>query len=221
VASGSRIAVSPQDPQTVYILASEMPGYILSRSTDGGQTWSTTHFGDGMSISFLEADPSHPGRLFGGLAYDGLVRSDDGGQTWARVLDTDVWALHFNPTSPGEVFVSSAYFDPGVWFSWDGGSSWGPVGTGLPTVPFRQALSLDLDPSGDTLYVGTDGGGAWAVDLTVPGDLDLSGRIDVVDLVILDLMLAGQAPAGRRADVNGDGGLTPADRDALRSRLGQ
>lgn len=220
-ASGSRLAVSAQDPQTVYILSSMMPGYILSRSTDGGQNWSTTHFGDGSSTSFLAADPAHPGRLFGGLAYDGLARSDDGGQTWARVLDTDVWGLCFNPSSPGEVFVSSSYLDPGVWFSWDGGLSWGLVGTGLQAVPFRQVLSLDIDPSGGTLFVGTDGGGAWAVDLTVPGDLDLSGRIDVLDLVILDLMTAGQVPVGRRADVNGDGLATPADREALLSMLSE
>lgn len=218
-ASGSLLAVSAQDPQTVYILASMMPGYILSRSTDGGQSWSTTHFGEGSSTSFLAADPTHPGRLFGGLAYDGLARSDDGGQTWARVLDTDVWTLRFNPSSPGEVFVASSYITPGVWFSWDGGLSWGLVGTGLQPVPFSQVLSLDIGPSGDTLFVGTDGGGAWAVDLTVPGDLDLSGRIDVLDLVIHDLMTSGRVPVGRRADVNGDGSVTPADRDALQSKL--
>jgi hypothetical protein len=49
----------------------------------------------------------------------------------------------------------------------------------------------------------------------VPGDVDGSGRVDILDAYLLALRIEGGAGAGRALDVTGDGVVDRADVDRI------
>ncbi|HSM87621.1 MAG TPA: hypothetical protein VLT16_15805 [Candidatus Limnocylindrales bacterium] len=98
------IAVSPSDPNIVYVGSGEglhrpdlSVGDGIYKSTDAGKTW--THLGlrDGQQIPQLAVDPRDPNKVFAAVAGHpygpnaerGVFRSTDGGQTWQKVLYKD------------------------------------------------------------------------------------------------------------------------------------
>jgi len=100
-----RIAVHPRDPNTVFVAAvghlyapNEERG--LYKSTDGGQTWTKSHYIDAdTGFSDVAIDPSNPDNVYavsyqrrrtwwgfnGGGPGSGLWKSTNGGGTWTRV----------------------------------------------------------------------------------------------------------------------------------------
>ena len=91
------IAVSPSDPNVIYVASGEglhrpdlSVGNGIYKSTDAGKTW--THLGlrDGQQIPALAIDPRDPNKVFAavlGHPYGpseerGIYRSTDGGQNW-------------------------------------------------------------------------------------------------------------------------------------------
>jgi len=151
----------------------------IYKSIDGGKTW--THLGlrDAQQIPAIVVDPRNPNRLFvaalghpyGPNAERGVFRSLDGGQTFQKVLykdeHTGATDLAFDPRNPQNVYAvlwqarqgpweNGAFTGPnsGLFKSTDGGTSWAPLGTGLPT--FSQGLGrigLGVSPSdGNRMY---------------------------------------------------------------------
>jgi len=133
----------------------------IYKSTDGGDTW--THLGlrDGQQVAQIIVDPNDPNRLFvavlghpyGPNPERGIYRSTDGGRTFDRVLskddDTGGMDVAFDPADPQTVYavlwaarqapweIGSSWTQSarnGLFKSTDGGSSWRPLGTGLPTA---------------------------------------------------------------------------------------
>ncbi len=129
----------------------------MYKSTDGGRTW--THLGlrHGQQIAAILVDPKNPDRLFvavlghpyGPNAERGVFRSLDGGRTFQRVLykgpDTGAVDLAFDPSDPATVYAvlwearqapweDGVFQGPesGLWKSTDGGTTWHPLGKGLP-----------------------------------------------------------------------------------------
>ena len=127
------------------------------KSTDAGHTW--THLGlrDGQQIPALLVDPKNPDRLFvavlghpyGPNAERGVFRSLDGGRTFQKVLykdaDTGAVALAFDPANANTVYAAlwaarqapwedGQFQGPhsGLYKSTDGGTTWRPIGKGLP-----------------------------------------------------------------------------------------
>jgi photosystem II stability/assembly factor-like uncharacterized protein len=129
----------------------------IYRSGDGGKTW--THLGlrDAQQIPQIIVDPRNPDRIFvaalghpyGANPERGVVRSNDGGRTFEKVLykdeDTGAAEVAFDPKNPDIVYAAlwesrQAPWENGVFTgagsglykSTDGGTTWRPIGKGLP-----------------------------------------------------------------------------------------
>jgi photosystem II stability/assembly factor-like uncharacterized protein len=152
----------------------------IYKSTDGGKSW--THLGlrDAQQIPAILVDPLNPNRLFvaalghpyGPNPERGVFRSTDGGQTWQKVLYKDdrtgAIDLAFDPRNPQMVYAvlwqaqqgpweNGAFTGPnsGLYKSTDGGTTWNPIGAGLPT--YAQGglgrIGIGIAPSdGNRMY---------------------------------------------------------------------
>jgi hypothetical protein len=195
----SWVAIDPLNPSTLY---TQGPfGSFLSRSLDGGNTW-TGIDSDAYAWGILSfaIDPLTPTTLYAGTAGGGLIRSTDSGTTW-KVIDMGrgeqgVDNLAINPVTPSILYASTHSSDPttgmntdgGVSRSTDGGDTWTAVNTGLTD---KGVGSLAIDPrTPTTLYAGTldgafrstDSGAHWVALALKTGFASVSGR--VISLVI-------------------------------------
>lgn len=151
------IAVSPSDPNVIYVASGEglhrpdlSVGNGIYKSTDAGKTW--THLGlrDGQQIPALAIDPRDPNKVFAavlGHPYGpseerGIYRSTDGGQNWTRVIwkdqNTGGSDVEIDPTNPLVVYASMWEVREGPWE--DGN---------------------EFNGSGGGLFKSTDGGTTW------------------------------------------------------------
>jgi len=175
----------------------------IYKSTDAGKTW--THLGlrDAQQIAAMIVDPKDPNRLFvaavghpyGPNAERGVFRSTDGGQSFQKVLykdeNTGGADLAFDPSNPQTVYAvlwaarvapwevrSGASFiasGSGVFKSTDGGTSWHPLTSGLPSAADGLGrIGIALAPSDSSriyasveakknggVYVSNDAGESW------------------------------------------------------------
>lgn len=175
----------------------------IYRSADAGKTW--THLGlrDGQQIPMLAVDPRDPDRVFAAVlghpygpnAERGIFRSTDGGRSWTKVLYKDentggmdvaldpsnpntvyavLWAARQAPWEIGSSFTLSA--SNGLYKSTDGGTTWRPLTSGLPSAadglgrigievsradPRRLYAIVGADRGGG-LYASRDAGETWA-----------------------------------------------------------
>ena len=143
-ASVGAIAVSPSNPNVVYVGSGEglhrpdlSVGDGVYKSTDAGKTW--THLGlrDGQQIAQLAVDPKNADRVFVAVAGHpygpneerGVYRSLDGGKTFEKVLyrDENVGAsdVQIDPSNPQIVYSALWESREGPWengvFNGDGG----------------------------------------------------------------------------------------------------
>jgi len=165
------------------------------KSTDAGRTW--THLGlDGTRhISRIRIHPIDPdtvlvaaqGAAYGPSKDRGVYRSTNGGRTWEQVLfineTTGPSDLAMDPTNPR--ILHAAMWDhlrrpwevrsggpgSGIHKSTDGGTTWQPAMSGLPTPigkigidvsanPDRLYAIVEADPKGG-LYRSDDGAKSW------------------------------------------------------------
>ncbi|HET6912659.1 MAG TPA: hypothetical protein VFH71_04845 [Rhodanobacteraceae bacterium] len=168
----------------------------MYKSTDAGKTW--THLGlrDTQKISQVIVDPHDPDRLFvaaighpyGPNEERGIFRSTDGGKTFQKVLYKDAYTsgedVDFDPSNPQIVYATlwqqqqapweNGSFEGtsgGLFKSTDGGSTWKPIGTGLPKVIQMAVAVAPSDPQrlyasvaseGKVgIYRSNDGGASW------------------------------------------------------------
>jgi photosystem II stability/assembly factor-like uncharacterized protein len=170
------------------------------KSTDGGKTWKNMGLRDGQQIPAIIVDPHDPNRVFvavlghpyGANAERGIFRSTDGGATWTKVLykdeNTGGMALAFDPANAQTIYAAlwasrQGPWENGEWHgtgsglfkSTDGGTTWKPLTTGLPTAeqglgrigfdiarsdPKRLYAMVDAPRSGG-LYRSDDAGESW------------------------------------------------------------
>ncbi|CAN5874709.1 hypothetical protein BH18ACI5_BH18ACI5_26010 [soil metagenome] len=185
----------------------------IYKSTDAGKTW--THLGlrDGQQIPQIIVDPQDPDRLFvavlghpyGPNQERGIFRSTDGAKTFQKVLykdeNTGGIDLAFDPSDPNTIYSvlwearqgpweNGAFQGPnsGVFKSTDGGTTWKPINTGLPTfaedglgrigitvapsAPKRLFATVDSAQKAG-LYRSDDGGENWYL---VNGDPRFTSR---------------------------------------------
>jgi photosystem II stability/assembly factor-like uncharacterized protein len=141
------------------------------RSTDAGQTWSAAKgLGPNTGVTALAFAPGEGRVAYAWADQAGLYRSGDGGATWTRVFSpTDTasgvgWLAQSLAVSPDFLrdrlvfagFVGSHNFRRSA----DGGATWHPSDTGLPTgLIWGSAIALSPDWARERLiFLGTDKG---------------------------------------------------------------
>ena len=162
----SDVVMDPSQPGVVYAGISRVG---ISKSTDGGVTWTPLAGGlptTGMGRVNLAIAPSDPNTLYAsfGNAADGVLlgfyRTTDAGVTWTKQTATGAscnsqcWydmAIAVDPASPLTVIFGGF----SVYRSIDGGISFGDIGRSVH-VDHHAAVFDPLTPG--TLYVGSDGG---------------------------------------------------------------
>jgi len=151
-----------------------------------GNSWSPTLFStqdfaltSGEYLTGFTLVESHPSRAYAVSNKGALWRSNDGGLTWTQSLSTGPGAHYFYGTAilassldGNTVYVGgSGYSGPAVYRSTDGGVTFQPWSTGLPST-LVYSLAEAPDGSG-TMFCGTEnsayrrdvGQSAW-VDIT-------------------------------------------------------
>ena len=154
------IAVSPSDPETIWLGSGEslkkarnftMPGAGVFRSTNGGDTWEYKGLPDSYHIGEIAVNPYNAdiafvavlGHFWSTNANRGLYRTLDGGNTWEHVLyineRTGANDVVISPVDPNIIFASVWENNPGIsgagsgiYKSSDGGTTWTRLGGGLP-----------------------------------------------------------------------------------------
>jgi photosystem II stability/assembly factor-like uncharacterized protein len=181
----------PRDPKRIIVGISSAGTY---RSDDGGETWTRRNKGvvmadDGPPIAphfrpqcahKMRYDAKNPDRIYL-QNHPGVYRSDDGGDSWIDIAKGLPSVFGF-PLVAHPSRADTAYLIPlesdnfrvpiegktKVWRTRDAGTSWEPLGNGLPQHDayfsvLRDAFTSDsLDPAG--LYFGTRGGHLFASD---------------------------------------------------------
>ena len=137
------------------------------RSNDAGKTWRHLGLRDGQQIPQIVVDPKDPNRIFvavlghpyGPNEERGIFRSLDGGETFQKVLyrdaDTGGADVAFDPADARTVYASlwearqapwenGEFGGPGsgLFKSTDGGTTWKPIGKGLPENVGRIGLGI-------------------------------------------------------------------------------
>ena len=174
----------------------------IYKSEDAGKTWKHMGLRDGQQITNIVVDPHDRNRVFvavlghpyGPNVERGVFRSTDGGETWKKILykdeNTGATDLAFDPANSQILYADmwSARRPPwttggpleghagGLFKSVDGGDSWKPLTTGLPTNeqglgrigfgiapsdPNRLYALVDANPEVGGLYRSDDAGESW------------------------------------------------------------
>lgn len=147
---------------------------LVQVSRDDGATWSKSERFPGvpemMKVGMLAWSSTEEGTLY--AVFDGhkdndfrphVVRSDDYGGSWVNITGDlpefgPTRSLAVHPDNGNLLFVGT---DFGVYFSRDGGGSWLPLRSGLPT---NSVQGIVVHPRENDLVIGTHGRGFWVLD---------------------------------------------------------
>jgi photosystem II stability/assembly factor-like uncharacterized protein len=157
------VAIDPRDPKTVW--AGSVRG--VRKSTDAGATWPSAGL-ENEEIVAIAFDPRNSSAVFAASKRGGLFKSVNGGEDWSEpspdLKGKELAALAIPSGRPDVVYVAT--HGSGLFRSADGGASF----TKVAGLPYNHLRALLVDPSGQSLVVGTngmgiytsgDGGGTW------------------------------------------------------------
>lgn len=201
------IAIDPNDAD--FVVVGGLTGVF--RSTDGGGTWSK--ISDQENVESLALDPRTHDRMYVGTWRQGW-RTDDGGTTWKHiangmVLDTDMFAISFDPSDADNLWVSSCGW---VYNTKNRGDQWTRYRDGFNN---RRIHDVEVDPCDpDTVYAGSvaglyrsdDRGKSW---YTVSNE----------DLVVNSIVLHPQRPDRVILGIEGDGVYISSDKAKTFTRV--
>ena len=149
----SQIVVAPSAPAVVYALGAAFgaTGPRLSRSADGGASWSAVD--GGIPARVLGAlgvavDPTDPERIFFVGSDGSLWTSANGGSRWAVAghgLPSAANSVTIDPHDPATVYATGFGF--GVFRSINGGLNWHPLLGGLPPPAYSGIGPVVVDPA--------------------------------------------------------------------------
>jgi photosystem II stability/assembly factor-like uncharacterized protein len=167
------------------------------KSTDAGATWKNVGLRDVQQIGRVAIHPTNPdivfvaalGHPYGANDERGVYRTTNGGQSWEKVFfinhNTGAMQIEFDPQDPNTLIVDMWEHQDGPWEnssfsgthsglfkSVDGGNSWKPINSGLPSSVGRIGFAIapsnskrmyalvDAGANGG-VYRSDDGGESW------------------------------------------------------------
>ncbi len=168
------ISVCESDPQVIYAIYSDDPGYFAGvyKSADGGDSWTRTndtaldnlHSSFGWYFGQIRVDPGDCAHVF--VLGVPFYHTQNGGGTWTQVgssMHVDHHALAFDPTDHSRMFEGN---DGGVYYSQNSGISWYK----RYDQHTNQFYAIEIDYQNPSrLYGGTQDNGTMR---TVSGDPD-------------------------------------------------
>jgi photosystem II stability/assembly factor-like uncharacterized protein len=186
------LAVDPGNEQVVY--AAGETG--LFKTADGGTNWAAvpiTGQPPTVRVRAVAVSPADSLRLLAAVdgAYalpgsvPGIFRSSNGGSTWQASYtglepNGSIHDIVYDPTDAQIVYASD--YTSGIYRSEDGGQTWVQINDGLWN---RAGGPLSISADGQHLYVGTDGGGVFRLDLNgEPPVAPVEGQYVYLPLVI-------------------------------------
>lgn len=195
---GMGIAVSPVDPNYVYLIveAAEGKGGFF-RSTDKGESWEkmSGHYASGQYYNEIYCDPKDRDKVYSVETISKVTL--DGGKTWKDISTNgrhvDDHALWIDPNDTEHYLIGG---DGGIYETWDGGTTF-DFKENLPVTQFYRVFVDDAEPfynvyggtqdnnsmggpsrnlsrsgvTSDEWYVTMGGDGFWAA--TEPGNPDI------------------------------------------------
>ncbi|MGQ9627988.1 MAG: WD40/YVTN/BNR-like repeat-containing protein [Anaerolineae bacterium] len=113
------------------------------KSTDKGSSWLPANKGlTNTSIRTLALAPGRPETLYAGTYGGGIFKSEDGAGSWHLLLLREkFYSLVVDPVNPQIIYAATG---EAIWFSQDGGESWGTMDA--PGIPVRFLALAKSDP---------------------------------------------------------------------------
>lgn len=190
VLGATDLAFSPVNPDTLYLAtgdgeASDTRSTGIYKSTNGGNSWSTTGLtfalSQGITLSKILVHPTQPQILLT-CGNSGIFRSTNGGNTWTTVTSGSFKDLEWQPNNPNVVYAGGYGASAGVWRSSDGGNTWTLLNVNTTRLVQRVSIavtphdslyvyalcSTNTDHSLEGVYRSTDGGNSWTQQAWMP-----------------------------------------------------
>lgn len=168
------LAIAPSSPATIWAARRLNRFYnvpsAVTRSTDGGSTWSSYPAGypDSLYITDIETDHANPDvawiTLAGFESGEKVYKTTNGGLTWSNItqnlpnLPVNTVVLHQN-NAHHPVYVGTDY---GVWYTNDTLGQWEPYMTDLPSVIVSD---LQILYATEEIFAATFGRSIWKAEL--------------------------------------------------------
>ncbi len=152
---GTGIAISPVNPNVVYIIVEAETGKGgFYRSTDKGESWSkmSDHTSSGQYDNIIYCDPKDVDKVYSVETFSKY--SEDGGKTWKNLGNNkrhvDDHAMWIDPKNPDHFLIGT---DGGVYVSYDAGKTFRYI-SNLPVTQFYRVY-LDNEKPFYNVYGGT------------------------------------------------------------------
>jgi streptogramin lyase/photosystem II stability/assembly factor-like uncharacterized protein len=172
------LAVDPTNPSVVYASTEAFKQIGVSKSLDGGQSWSSVSVGVGLPTlnvtrNRLGVDPQSPSNVYFG-ARNGVFKTTNGGTSWTPAVTglsgLQIAAIARDPSAAGTLYASvsnpAISLSATVAKSTDSGATW-TVSTfqfsesSLPALAVDPNTSSTIYVAGGLPYRSTDGGATW------------------------------------------------------------
>ena len=164
------VTIAPSKASVVYALI-ESPRSALFRSDDGGKTWEERDRSNWMVwrpfyFANLIVDPKNAEKVYKPDLT--LIMSEDGGKSFSAIGGGahgdfhDVWV---DPENTNRLIAGD---DGGVWYSYDGGSTWWKANN-LPISQFYHVSTDMADPY--HVFGGLQDNSVWVGDSQYPGGI--------------------------------------------------
>ena len=180
--SGPTLLVDPFTPTTIYApsmcqnVTNGPPNCGVSKSTDGGLTWTVSSNSPPVPILGLAIDPKTPSNLYASNGF-GIFKSTDGAATWSPTGSLGeagaVAAVAVDPLNSAVLYASVGNsLSAGIYRSTDAGVTFTAISNGLPSGWFANSLVLVPSVPGRVYAIGSfaptkdvyrtdDGGNTW------------------------------------------------------------